>query len=58
MLQFFAYVCGLQMAYVCGLQMAYVCGCNWLIVFFLFAVYFMHNFAYEITLFNYCAMLN
>ena len=41
MLQFFAYVCGLQMAYVCGLQMAYVCGlqmayvcgCNWLMFF-------------------------
>jgi len=28
-----AYVCGLQMAYVCGLQMAYVCGCNWLMFF-------------------------
>ena len=49
MLQFFAYVCGLQMAYVCGLQMAYVCGCNWL-MFFAFCCVFLHNFAYEITL--------
>ena len=57
-MQILAYVCG----FTNGLCVWFANGlCAWLqlaYVFLLFAVYFLHNFAYEITLFNYHAMLD